>query len=109
MKLPSDTMPVQLLLGNGYVGLDCKPPNLFRPARHFLCRWLPAKVDAAVNYPINKNPDDFRAAEHILLDWVRTHGIRDLKITMKLGSLNNLRSPEHNLSKSFLLLNLDYD
>jgi aryl-alcohol dehydrogenase-like predicted oxidoreductase len=65
------------------------------------------EVDTAVNYPINKRPEDFRAAEGILMEWIRAHGVEDLKVTMKVGSLNNLRTPEHNLSKSFLLMNLE--
>ncbi|PHN05670.1 hypothetical protein CRP01_14400 [Flavilitoribacter nigricans DSM 23189 = NBRC 102662] len=65
------------------------------------------QVDAATNYPINKIPTDFRAAEQILLEWIGTHGITDLEVIMKVGSINNLRTPDHNLSKSFLLLNLD--
>ena len=65
------------------------------------------EVDTAVNYPINQRPEDFRAAEGILMEWIRTHGVKDLKVTMKVGSLNNLRTPEHNLSKSFLLMNLE--
>lgn len=66
------------------------------------------QVDAATNYPINKNPEDFRAAEKILLEWIRTHGVEDLEVIMKVGSINNLRSPEHNLRQSFLLFNLDH-
>jgi len=62
------------------------------------------EVDTATNYPINKHPVDFRAAENILLDWINTHGIRDLKVMMKIGSLNNLGTPDHNLVPSFLLL-----
>jgi aryl-alcohol dehydrogenase-like predicted oxidoreductase len=65
------------------------------------------EVDTAVNYPINKRAEDFRAAEGILMEWIRVHGVKDLKVTMKVGSLNNLRTPAHNLSKSFLLMNLD--
>jgi aryl-alcohol dehydrogenase-like predicted oxidoreductase len=61
-------------------------------------------VDAAVNYPINKNPADFRAAEKILTEYLQAHGLRDLQITMKIGSVNNLRSPENNLTPSFLLM-----
>jgi aryl-alcohol dehydrogenase-like predicted oxidoreductase len=107
MMLPSDTIPpVQLLLGTAMWGWTVSRPTCFDLLDTFYAAGF-RQVDAAVNYPINKNPDDFRAAEHILLEWINTHGIRDLKITMKLGSLNNLRSPEHNLSKSFLLLNLD--
>ncbi len=64
-------------------------------------------VDTATNYPINKNPADFRQAERLLADWIRAHGINDLALTVKVGSINNLRTPDNNLSKSFLLLNLD--
>lgn len=65
------------------------------------------QVDAATNYPINRNPEDFRAAENILLEWINAHGIQDLQVIMKVGSVNNLYTPEHNLQKSFLLFNLD--
>lgn len=65
------------------------------------------EVDGATNYPINKVPADFRKAENILLEWINAHGIDDLKVMMKVGSINNMRSPIHNLTKSFLLLNLD--
>lgn len=106
MMLPSDTKPVQLLLGTAMWGWTVGRPVCFELLDTFYAAGF-RRIDGAVNYPINKNPDDFRAAEHILLEWIHAHGIQDLQITMKLGSLNNLRSPEHNLSKSFLLLNFD--
>lgn len=65
------------------------------------------QVDAATNYPINHQPADFRKSEQILEEWVRTNGVHDLQITMKIGSINNMGTPEHNLSKSFVLLNLE--
>ena len=65
------------------------------------------EVDSATNYPINKNPDDFRAAERILEEWIRANGISDLKVMMKIGSINNMRTPDNNLSESFILMNLD--
>lgn len=65
------------------------------------------QVDAATNYPINKIPTDFRKAEGILREWIQTQGIHDLKIMMKVGSVNNMRTPEHNLRKSFLMMCLD--
>ncbi|MBX2876953.1 MAG: aldo/keto reductase [Saprospiraceae bacterium] len=61
-------------------------------------RW----IDAATNYPINKNADDFRAAERILNEWIKTHGVQDLKVLMKIGSINNLYTPENNLAPSFI-------
>ena len=63
------------------------------------------EVDAATNYPINKVPADFRRSETILHEWIKAHGIEDLEVMMKVGSLNNMRSPDHNLSPSFLLIN----
>jgi aryl-alcohol dehydrogenase-like predicted oxidoreductase len=65
-------------------------------------------VDCATNYPINKRGEDFRAAEKILAEWVRINEVNDLEIMMKIGSVNNLFTPEQNLSPSFLLLNADY-
>lgn len=65
------------------------------------------EVDTATNYPINKNPADFRRAEQILTEWIKAHGVNDLKITAKVGSVNNMRSQEHILTQSFLLMCLD--
>lgn len=65
------------------------------------------QIDTATNYPINKIPEDFRRSENIVLEWIKTHKINDLQVIVKIGSINNLRSPEHNLSKSFILMNLD--
>ena len=61
-------------------------------------------VDGATNYPINKSPADFRKAEQILQNWIKSRGVTDLRIMMKVGSINNLRGPENNLTPSFLLL-----
>lgn len=66
-------------------------------------RW----IDAATNYPINRRPEDWRRAEQILEDWIGRRGVADLKIIMKVGSQDNLRSPDHNLSPGFLQLSLD--
>ncbi|MBL7828622.1 MAG: aldo/keto reductase [Saprospiraceae bacterium] len=59
-------------------------------------------VDCATNYPINKQHSDFRAAEKILLEYIKAHGLSALNVTMKIGSLDNLRSPDINLSPSFI-------
>lgn len=65
------------------------------------------EVDSATNYPIDKNPDHLRLAEQILREWVMAHGISDLQVMMKIGSVNNLRTPEHILTRSFVLMMLD--
>ncbi|MCC6410834.1 MAG: aldo/keto reductase [Saprospiraceae bacterium] len=69
--------------------------------------WLQAgmrRVDCATNYPINKNPSDFRAAQNILLEYLQAHPDAPLEITMKIGSLDNMRTPDINLAPSFLLM-----
>ncbi len=65
------------------------------------------EVDAATNYPINRQPADFRLSERILCEWIQTHGVNDLRVMMKVGSIDNMRSPDNNLHKSFLLMCLD--
>jgi len=62
------------------------------------------EVDTATNYPINKKPQDFRQAETILRNWLTANGVKDMKVMMKIGSLNNLRTPDHNLTPSFLMM-----
>lgn len=78
-----------------------------REAFHLLDAWLDAGfrgLDAATNYPINKNPADFRAAEKILEEYILAHGLQDLHITMKIGALDNMRTPDANLTPSFILM-----
>jgi aryl-alcohol dehydrogenase-like predicted oxidoreductase len=93
-----------LLLGTAQWAWTVDKPAAFR----LLDAWLRAggrEVDSATNYPINRQPTDFRAAERWLHEYVRAHGLHgELQITMKVGSLNNMRSPEVNLAPSFLLM-----
>lgn len=91
-----------LLLGTAMWGWTTPPAT----AHQLLDEWYALgfrEVDAATNYPIDKDPAHFRLSERILLDWIAAHGIRDLQVTMKVGSLNNLRTPDHDLSRAFLL------
>jgi aryl-alcohol dehydrogenase-like predicted oxidoreductase len=90
-----------LMLGTAQWGWTVSKNEAFQ----LLDAWLGAghpHVDCATNYPINRNPAHFRAAEKILYEYTRAHGLHDLQITMKMGSLDNLRSPEVNLAPSFL-------
>lgn len=94
---------MQLLLGTAQWGWNTPRSEAFA----LLDTWLKAghrALDCATNYPINRNPADFRAAEHILLEYIRAHGLHDLKVTMKIGSLDNMRSPDINLAPSFMLM-----
>lgn len=90
-----------LLLGTAQWGWTRSKMEAFA----LLDAWLKAgfrQVDMATNYPINQNPADFRAAENILREYIQAHGLHDLAVTMKIGSLDNIRSPEVNLHPSFI-------
>jgi len=90
-----------LMLGTAQWGWTVSKKEAFQ----LLDTWLAAgfrPVDCATNYPINRNPADFRAAEKILQEYLYAHGLKDLRITMKIGSLDNLRSPDVNLAPSFV-------
>ena len=92
-----------LLLGTAQWGWTVARADAFR----LLDAWLAAghrAVDCATNYPINRRAADFRAAEKILLEYAQAHGLHDLQVTMKIGSLDNLRSPDVNLAPSFVLM-----
>ncbi len=91
-----------LILGSAMWGWTVAESTCFRLLDDFYAAGFRG-VDSATNYPINKIPSDFRRSERILQEWIRVHGVKDLRITMKVGSLDNLRSPDCNLSKSFLL------
>jgi aryl-alcohol dehydrogenase-like predicted oxidoreductase len=106
-KLPFQTMPLpQLVLGTAQWGWNVSRTEAFQ----LLDRWLKAghkRIDAATNYPINKNPEDFRASENILHEYVQAHGLHDLHITIKIGGLDNMRTPDVNLAPSFILMMAD--
>ncbi len=100
MNVPQEKL---LMLGSAQWGWTVPESEAFG----LLDAWIAAgfrDVDCATNYPINRNPADFRAAEKILLKYVEAHGLHDLRITMKIGSLDNMRTPEINLSPSFILM-----
>lgn len=91
------------MLGSAQWGWNTTREEAFR----LLDAWLETgrrEIDCATNYPINRNPADFRAAENILAEYIGAHGLHDLRITMKIGSLDNMRTPDVNLSPSFILM-----
>ncbi len=103
--LPSS--PVHLYLGTAFWGWRVAPERCFELLDVFYERGF-RRVDTATNYPIDKQAEHFRLAENILQEWIQAHGVKDLKICQKIGSLNNLGGPEHLLNPSFLLLNAGY-
>jgi aryl-alcohol dehydrogenase-like predicted oxidoreductase len=95
------------VLGTAQWGWTVDRPTAFA----LLDGWLNAghrHLDAATNYPINRQPADFRASERILIEYVQAHGLQhQLAITMKIGSMDNMRTPDINLNPSFLLMMAD--
>jgi aryl-alcohol dehydrogenase-like predicted oxidoreductase len=75
----------QLLLGTAQWGWTVNRTQAF----DLLEAWFKAgyqAVDGATNYPINKNPDHWRASETILAEFVQAHGL-DPKVTCNLHLL----------------------
>ena len=59
-------------------------------------------VDSALNYPINNKPEDYGAASLIIGKWLKKNNVHDLKLMMKVGSLNNDNSPNNDLTPEAL-------
>jgi len=59
-------------------------------------------VDTANNYPLNGKIHDYRASPIFLAEWCRSRGVKDLKITYKVGTTSNKYSPLIDLSLSNL-------
>lgn len=105
MKKSADTVAT-LILGSAMWGWTVSAAVVF----DLLDEWYQAgfrEVDAATNYPIDKNPDHFRRSEQILQEWIKANGVNDLRVMMKVGSVNNLFTPEHLLTRSFMQMMLD--
>jgi len=94
-------MKKTLILGTAQWGWTVSRQEAFQ----LLDAWIGSggrELDCATNYPINRDPAVFRAAEKILHEYVHAHGLQDIRLTMKIGSLDNMRSPEVNLAPSFI-------
>lgn len=95
-----------LILGTAMWGWNTPKASAFEILDSWYAKGL-REVDAATNYPIDKNPAHFRLSEQILKEWLKTNGVKDMQVMMKVGSLNNLKTSEIILSLSFLLIMLD--
>ena len=54
-------------------------------------------IDTATNYPINKCDEDFGLAVRWVAEWIKTNGISNLSLIIKIGSIDNLGSPNIDL------------
>lgn len=96
-------IPPDLVLGTAMWGWTIDREGCFALLDEFYQRGG-RRIDTATNYPINKNPSDFRRAEKLLAEWITAHEVTDLEVIMKVGSLNNMMTPDQNLSPSFLMI-----
>jgi aryl-alcohol dehydrogenase-like predicted oxidoreductase len=99
-------MAQQLLLGTAQWGWTIAAAQAYDLLDAFYQSGF-RQIDSATNYPINKNERDFRQAEKIIASWTQAHGVQDLELMMKVGSVNNNRTSECNLNPSFLLMALE--
>ena len=61
-------------------------------------------IDTATNYPINSKPYDLGLALEWLIDWSYDNNIKDLKVLLKLGAVDNSGSSKTDLTFIFDLL-----
>lgn len=59
-------------------------------------------IDTANNYPLNGKREDYRSSAEFIAEWCRTRGVKDLKVTFKVGSISNKFSPQINLLPTYL-------
>lgn len=59
-------------------------------------------IDTANNYPLNGIKKDYHKSEMFISKWCKSRGVKDLKITYKIGSLSNSYTHENDLSPPFM-------
>lgn len=87
----------KLVLGTALWGWGIDRHEAYQLLEHFI-QSGGSIVDTATNYPINKHKEDFGLAVSWMADWVQQHGDVDLALTVKIGSKDNMGSPEANLT-----------
>ncbi len=93
----------ELTLGTALWGWGIEKQTAFEMLSHFYAAGWRC-VDTATNYPINKNPLDFRRAETWIAEWIRANSITNLRVLVKVGAVDNSGSELAELSPSFLLI-----
>ena len=97
----------EIILGTAMWGWTIKKEECFKLLDLFYDEGY-RYIDVAPNYPINNDQKYFRYAENILLEWINSNKVVDLKIITKIGSYDNTGTSKNNLSFSFILMNFNY-
>lgn len=87
----------QLILGTALWGWGIERAQAYELLEQFLLSGG-TMVDTATNYPINKRQEDFGLAVRWIADWVRQNAKSNLALTVKIGSKDNMGSPDVSLS-----------
>lgn len=87
----------KLVLGTALWGWGIERREAYQLLEHFL-QSGGSIVDTATNYPINKHKEDFGLAVSWMADWVQQHGDSSLELIVKIGSRDNMGSPDVNLT-----------
>lgn len=87
----------KLVLGTALWGWGIDRREAYQLLEHFLQSGGNI-VDTATNYPINKQKEDFGLAVSWMADWVQQHGDTNLALIVKIGSRDNMGSPDVNLT-----------
>ncbi|EJN33190.1 aldo/keto reductase [Pseudomonas sp. GM80] len=98
MNMPNFTPDnKQLVLGTALWGWGIDRSEAYALLEYFLAQGGQF-VDTATNYPINKQAADFGLAVRWIADWVKSNRESNLKLIVKIGSRDNMGSPDIKLS-----------
>lgn len=87
----------KLVLGTALWGWGIERSEAFELLEHFL-QSGGQLVDTATNYPINKQKADYGLATRWIAEWVSHNQKSELALTIKIGSSDNMGSPDTKLS-----------
>ncbi|MFN3314027.1 MAG: aldo/keto reductase [Hyphomonas sp.] len=108
MNPDASTHPGQsLVLGTALWGWGIDKAEAFEMADLFIAGGG-RLIDAATNYPINRNPEDFGKASAWIAEWLRLNPGSGLRVTAKIGSIDNTGGAATLLGPSFIGLSVSF-
>ena len=100
-------MNKDLILGTALWGWKVEESECFKILDYFYDNKF-NKIDLATNYPINYDINSFRLSETIVEKWIKKNNVNDLKLIIKIGSIDNSGSTYNNLNYDSILKNFEY-
>lgn len=90
-----------ILLGSALWGWGIDKKTVFKIIDQFISHGYRA-IDIATNYPISNNSYEYGQSINWLKEWMSYNMDINLEITCKIGSLENIKTANNSLGKSFL-------